>query len=184
MPEQRSVFVSVVAWVFIVFSSFGVLIMLLECLLFFFMPFDEIMAQDMRGGQPFSPDIFLTIMRGVLVFMLAVCLWSLASSIGLLLRKNWARINFIILMAIGIFMQVLGLLWSFAFLFIGFAAPEYAQNEDAASFMQAFMWVMFAVSLIFSIGFGVLYGWIIKKLVSPAIRAEFLPQNVVSDLVT
>lgn len=183
MQPIRSTFVSVVAWVFIVFSSFGVLIMLLESALFFVMPFDELMAQEAQTGQPFSPDIFINIMRGAILFMLVVCLWSLASSIGLLLRKNWGRINFIILMAIGIFFQVLGLLWSFVFLYIGFTIPEQMQNGVDASFMQTFMWVMFAFSLIFSIGFGVLYGWIIKKLVSPAIRAEFLPESAAAEFV-
>lgn len=177
MQPIRSTFVSVVAWVFIVFSSFGVLIMLLESLVFFLLPFDELMMQDVQAGQPFSPDLFMAIFRGVIVFMLALCIWALASSVGLLLRKNWGRINFIILMAIGIFMQVLGVLWSFAFLFIGFAVPEQAQNGIDTAFMKTFMWVMFAFSLILSIGFGVLYGWIIKKLVSPEIRAEFLPQD-------
>lgn len=174
---QRSTFVSVVAWVFIVFSGLGVFIMALETLLFFLMPFEELAKQSGQAGEPFSQDIFIGFMRGFVVFMLLVSFWSLASSIGLLLRKNWGRINFIILMVIGIIFQVLGVLWSFAFLFIGAFIPEQAQNGVDVSFMKTFMWVMFAFSLIISIGFGVLYGWIIKKLVSPEIRAEFVAQK-------
>ncbi|HET9679512.1 MAG TPA: hypothetical protein VFP95_02995, partial [Gammaproteobacteria bacterium] len=133
--RERSTFVSVIAWVFIVFSSLGAFFMAMEALIFFLLPFEELAAQSAQSSAQPMPTVVFSFMRGFIIFLVLVCLWSLASSIGLLLRKNWGRINFIIIMAIGVFFQILGVLWSFVFVFAGAFMPEQAANGVDVSFM-------------------------------------------------
>lgn len=176
--EQRSEFVTVVAWIFIVFSGLGVLITAGYLAVFWSMPFSQFMQQN----QQLTPGQLRTvtaIVSGFFRWSLAIALllqaWMLASSIGLLLRKNWARISFIVLMAIGLFWNGIGLIFGL-FAMVGMHAALHSATMPAGmppgfqGMMQAFMLVV----LIMDIAFLVLFGWIIKKLVSEDIRREFL----------
>ncbi len=176
--EQRSEFVTVVAWIFIVLSGFGVLIMIMETTMFWAIPFDEIIKQGaaLNKNQPqVSPVFFITLMRWFVVLIMLLQAWMLASSIGLLMRKNWARISFIVLLAIGLVWNGLGLIFGLlAMVGIHFVFNSGAMPTGMPPGFQGMMQVFMFMSLIIGIAFMVLFGWIIKKLVSDKIRREFL----------
>lgn len=175
----KSTFVSILSWVFIVLSGMGTLMMLLEVTMFFLLPFDELMQQQpAQPGMPFGPGLVLGLMRGFMVFMLALSLWMLASSIGLLLRKNWARISFIVLMVISVVFQLLGLVWAAVMGFAFHALPQsMPPGQPGADFFQTFAYVMVGVSVVFNLGLSALFIWIIYKLRSAPVRAEFIRQS-------
>ncbi len=171
--EQKSEFVTVVAWIFIIFSAIGLLVMAMEGAMFSMVPFDKIMAESaVRGGNPppISPAFFKAVFGWVILATLLFQVWVLVSSIGLLLRKNWARISFIVYL-------ILVLVWEGISVICGLLAmvgvhfiPATPELSMVAPFMQIFMGVFTLLTL----AFMVLFGWILKKLLSENIRREFL----------
>lgn len=173
---NRSSFVTVLAWIFIVLSGFATMISILQNIMVWTMFNQPEVANAMSTPPPGAPP-FLAFMAGyfqwIFLAFLLVTIATLVSSIGLLKRINWARLVFIGLMFLGIAWNLLGLFGQFAmktFMRGQFAAiPKTPDMPD----MQAFMIGMMVVSAIFAIGFSVLFGWIAKRLLSLEIRAEF-----------
>jgi hypothetical protein len=174
--QQRSEFVTVVAWIFIVLSGLSLLLMIMDAAIFWMMPFDQLMQQAaaLNPSQPQLPaGIMTTVFRWILAVILLLQGWMLASSIGLLLRKNWARISFIVLM-------VIGLVWNSLNLLVGLLAVvgiHMATKMETVPGMPpgfgGFMQVAMIFGLVFEIAILVLFGWILKKLISKNIREEF-----------
>lgn len=166
--ENRSTFVTVVGWLFIVFSGLG----LLEMFMFAFMPFDKLMMSmpQQKGMPAVAPALYSSVMHGMMLFGVAVTLWVLLSSIGLVMRKNWARISFIVIC-------VLGLIFSLLYLLVGLAGVAFMgagmanQTPEMAEFGRAMVRVM----IVFCTVFAALYGFIIYKLSTAKIKQEFLP---------
>lgn len=101
---------------------------------------------------------------------LIVSVLMLASSIGLLKRKNWARLLFVGLMILGIVWHLGGLvlqLTIFSFMQENFADVPGAPN------MKPFIIGIAIVSVVFAATFSGLFGWIAKRLLSSAVAAEF-----------
>ncbi len=169
--QERSTFVTVTGWIFIVLSAIGVL----QGLLFLFIPFDKMMAQaqlQAPAGRPApDPALMASIIHGVFFFMLVVQLWVLLSSIGLVLRKGWARISFIIICSIGAF-------FSSIYVLLGLLGSHMPMNQAAnappgmADFMHGLMTVMAVMGAIFA----VLFLFIIYKLNTAKVAEEFRPQ--------
>lgn len=166
--EQRSTFVTVVGWVFLVFSGIG----LLEGIMFTLLPFDKLTAAmpQQPGAPQVDPALMSHFMRGVGVFMTLVTLWVVLSCIGLIRRKNWARISFMVLMVISIGFCLLYLLFGV----LG-ALMMPAQIPNAQPGMAGFMRSMLVFMTILCGAFAALYGWILYKLNTERIRKEFEP---------
>lgn len=176
---SRSNFVTVLAWIFIALSGIGLFISLLQNVMInFYFPLEEI---QQRVHHPEAkeqiPPLFIFLARSIRQIFLAVLILTilmLTSSIGLLKRRNWARIVFIILMSIGI-------LWNIGAVFLQqFILPSFqklpAEAHDQMPQFEAMLNVMKIVTAMMAIGFSVLFGWIIKKLVSLEVREEFQSQ--------
>lgn len=169
----RSNFVTALAWIFIVLSGFAVFISLLQNIMIsLFFPAERMQAvmQDPQAQQ--MPPVFrlifgnfFLIVRAFLIAALAV----LAVSIGLLRRKNWARVAFIAMM-------VLGVLWNLGGVMLFFTSfPTFPRNtpaETAKNFEQMLSVMRFAMAAM-AIALSVLFGWIVRKLASDGVRAEF-----------
>jgi len=173
--QQRSAFITVVAWIFIVLSGLG----MLELGILLFVPLQSLMpsAQMHAGKVPQNPELFTAYLRGMLLMGFVLGTWVLVSSIGLLLRKNWARISYIIMM-------ILGIGWSSMYLLMGIFVIIMVQTvglqsnsalpPGAWAVASAFM----AILMIFGAVFVALYGWILVKLLSDSIRTEFQPPGL------
>src|SRR6476620_2610152 len=116
----RSTFVTVLAWIFIFLAGFATLVSILQnAMVNFMFPAGEMDAAFEQVGSSERLPGFVTFMlrnmRLVFVFFLLVCVASLASSIGLLLRRGWARIAFIAIMILGVAWNLAGVALSFAF---------------------------------------------------------------------
>jgi hypothetical protein len=90
---------------------------------------------------------------------------TLAASIGLLLRQAWARVVFIGVLGLGIAWNVLGAVLQFV-LMPTLPAPP-------AGDMGAMFVVMWVVTAVVAFGTAALFGWIIHRLCSSEIAAEF-----------
>jgi hypothetical protein len=169
MNNNRSTFVTVVAWIFIVGSGFATLMSLMQNIMIHVMFNKDKFSQlpdDMPAGASFMFEYFQLI---ILAFLL-ICILMLVSSIGLLKRKNWARLVFIFILSLGI-------LWSLASLILQAVffstMPEMSQSPEFQEF-KAMQSIMQWFTAIISIGFAILFGWIIMRLLSSAIKQEFL----------
>jgi hypothetical protein len=186
LPPRRSTFVTVVAWIFIGLTGFASLISLLQNMMLqmIFVPLMEQhhanFSQGMPPGMPVQVgwmfDHLIWFFRLIVLVLLSV----LTASIGLLLRKEWARKLFIGLMGLGILYQMIGVFfqwWFASTMFDHFPMPPNPKPDaqQMMQFMQSFMVVIRVFSAMMAIGMAFLFGWIIKKLTSAPIRREFTP---------
>src|SRR5690348_4897873 len=105
-PPAKSSFVTVVAWVFIVLAGFATFLSLLQNLTVTLMPQDMFNAplQDttLTRVMPGAPRLIFAHLRLLVAAMLILCLVTLTSAVGLLRRRNWARVLFIVLLGLGV----------------------------------------------------------------------------------
>jgi len=174
----RSTFVTVVGWIFVVLAGFSTLIALLQnvmvAVVFSRPEMQEATKHAKAQGVPWFASFMLDYFQLFFLAVLALSACCLAAAIGLLLRKNWARLLFVALMGIGIAWQAAGLIVTF-FMFSTFA-DTFAKAGSHGGVPPGFdlMWKIIAgMNVLFVIGFIVLFAWIIKRLVSPGIRREF-----------
>lgn len=179
IPAPRSTFVNVVAWVFLAFSGLGVLVGLLQNLMIHTVfpadVFEQIAAQQPEPGMP--PYVQWIFGHFKLVFALAL-LWSMVhfvAALGLLRRWGWARWLFIGLMAFGIVSSLGGLVLQASMMsgmYEQFSMLHDARPGEMPNLGPFFIGIG-VMSALMSMAFCALYGWIIKRLLSPAVAAEF-----------
>lgn len=152
--DGKSRFVTNVAWIFIIITGFTTLISILQNIVV-----NMVSPNNIKGtlNQPEAVKLFIFV-------VFAFSLTTLISSIGLLNRKNWARLVFITIL-------ILGIIWNLSSRFLPGVmmlkmSAEVAKQEGAQVF-QIF-------TAIIAIGMSVLFGWIAKKLVSKKIKQEFI----------
>ncbi|HEU4665741.1 MAG TPA: hypothetical protein VFS55_17060 [Dokdonella sp.] len=170
----RSTFVTVVAWIFIVLSGFGTFVCALQNIIVALLSSKPEFAEAMHAPVPAGTPPFAAFVFGhlhlFLLAMLLVTALTLASAIGLLLRRNWARLTFVGLMA-------LGMIWSIASVVLQWFMLAPMREQFGASHrapdMSAFVVAISALSAAFAIGFACFYGWIAKRLLSREIAMEF-----------
>src|SRR5690349_14229914 len=109
----RSGFVTAVAVVFMVLAGFGTVIALLQNIMIALVfPAEEMRAAMLEAekARP-MPSIARFIFGNFRLFFalfLLVCAATFISSIGLVMRKNWARLAFIALMVLGVVWNLAG----------------------------------------------------------------------------
>jgi hypothetical protein len=175
LPNQSnppSTFVTVLAWIFIVFSAFGLVGLLMQGVMFFFMFQSDFFTSD------FSNDA-MDGLRWFGVFWGFLAIWitsQLVVSIGLLKRKNWARILFIIGMVLLIAYSVLCACILFAF--PGFIGQEMWNDPEFQDATGQKIFSTFRIAMVvFSLAFTVLWSWILTRLMSAKIKQEFVPDR-------
>lgn len=170
---RRSTFVYDLAKIFIILAGLCVFVGIFQVSMFPKMSLEVVRDAHREVGlwsplSAFPFDNLRPLVFANLVMMTAI----LIAAIGLLKRKNWARIAFIWIMALGILFCWGSL--AFPFVFPSFFPPlpentpadvQYRFDHTRNSMTAA--WAVMAV------GLTVLFGWIIKKLVSRDIKAEF-----------
>jgi len=180
----RSSFVTVVAWIFIVFSGFATLIGALQNLMIRSMPFDQLnsVLQDSTAAQlPAPARVMFSHFQLIFLASFLLSLLTLISSIGLLRRRNWARLTFMGLLICGIIYMIGGLfvqqsfMSSFEASFRAAAPQDSVFRANSQQFASMFA-AMRVFMIVFSLGIAALFGWIVARLSSARVRAEFAPR--------
>ena len=170
----RSTFVTVVAWIFIVLSGFMTAISILQNIMIqtvFNRPEMEraLHSQPPPGTPPFATFMSAHFQLFFFAFLI-VSVATLVSSIGLLNRKNWARLVFVGLL-------VLGIVWNLGGMVLQFATFSSMQDSFVSQpgfpDMKPFFIAIVVVSVLFAVVVSGLFGWVVKRLLSPAVAAEF-----------
>jgi hypothetical protein len=168
----RSIFVTVTAWVFIVLGALASVSALLQNALV------ASLAPAAGAHLPALP-LFTSLLLGYLPWVvgtgLVMSLATLASAIGLLLRLDWARRAFIGLLAVAIVANLLGLWLQHEVVQSVVAntlsgAPLPAQ---AIGVFGGFVTAARVMAVLVTLGACSMLAWIIRRLMSPAVRQEF-----------
>ena len=169
--DSAATFVTVLGWIFICFTALGVVTTLMQNIMVTFVfpdltkqvPSDSAVAE---GG--------LIVFRIFAAFMFILSAFSLYASWSFLQRRSWARRAFVVFLALGV-------AWA-AFVFLGFGVGVGvfdmfsrfpSSSTDAPPNVAGVFRVMGITFGLFAAGLGVLLVWLIKRLRSPEVRAEF-----------
>lgn len=176
----RSAFVTVVAWIFIALDGMGLFISLLQNIVVnTVFSFDRLHEAEMQAQSKMHvPPFFFWIFGHIRLFLGIFLIWTLikfVSAIGLLRRQNWARLVFIGFLALGIAWNIAAIVLQQFFVSSMLTAMPPPPNapKNFNEVMQGMLIGIRVFSAIFAIGFSVLLAWMIKKLLSPVIVAEF-----------
>jgi len=176
--ERRSGFVTALAWIFIVLAGFSTFISVLQNIMLTVMFSTEEFGALTREAQNVQemPAVFRFMFANFRFFFLGFLIVSattLVSAIGLLKRKNWARLIFVGIMTVGIVWNLSSLAMPFVMSSVMSGMPTAAPSDIHDNFML--MWnIMMIVSIVICLAFAALFAWIIKRLVSQDIKSEFL----------
>ena len=172
---KLSGFITGLAWSFIVLAGFSVLIAILQYVMLSLLPMDEIFTA-MKAEQGVPPVLYFLFehFRAIAAVIFIFSVVAIVASVGLLMRRNWARLLFLAMMIVIIVSHLGGLLMPF---YISTWLPSVPQDMPAE--FGNFFDMMMKVSMVFgalvtliTIGFC---AWVMKRLMSEEIRKEFLP---------
>jgi hypothetical protein len=179
-PVRRSTFVTVLAWLGIVWFGFCTLMVGAES--FLFKPLFErgFMGQMTAGPGTtlLSPEALETsgqFMQVMFLVFTAVMALGVVTSIGLLHRRNWARILTIVYLVLNGAFALLGVAsgWIMGSIPMTSPPPEFPSGAQ----WDAMMGVMRTLLIVMGIVAALICGWLIYKLVSKPVQAEFIPDG-------
>jgi len=172
--KQRSSFINVFAWISIVFSGFGILIGIMQNVMMQSMMKDANFEQALNQIENLPPLMKLMFENFELLAMvsLLITIVLFIASIGLLKRKNWARLFFIVFLIVGIIWTVVGGVMQFSFMDSMMTASTSSQNlpSDFQN-MQNTMKIIMGIMIVAIVG---LHAYLIKRLSSDEIKKEFV----------
>ena len=168
MNEERSTFVTVVAWLFIVGAGFSTLISLMQNVMFHVMFKREEFSQATQN-MPASAAFMFENMQVFVFLFLFICIGMLVSSIGLLKRKNWARLIFIAGLSFGVIWSIGGIVFQMFFFSSIQEIPHSAQSEEFEIMQSIIQWF----TATFSIVIAGVFIWIIRRLLTDTVKREF-----------
>ena len=179
-PPLRSRFVTVLAWLSIGLAGFATLIAVLQNLMlqWLFLPAMRMQAMPppLPPGLPAPTAWLFGHMAWLFRAFLLVAASTLLAAIGLLRRHGWARRLFLGLLGLAIAYQLFGLVWSWWFMgsmdrFMRAAGMP----AEMGAFMHGFLLVAQVFGTLLGLALCVLFGWLIRRLCSASVRAEFRP---------
>jgi hypothetical protein len=172
---QRANFVTILAWLMIAGSACFCLISLMQnVMIHTVIPIDELLPVMEQQQLPALYRFFFTHIKELVFAMLLFSIFTLIASIALLKRKNWARLVFIVLFALAILGNIAGVFLQQTMMSTVLNPSFSSDVEGVVSSVQTFALIANGV---FALAFSALYGWLIYKLISPSVRAEFYPNQ-------
>lgn len=182
--RPSSSFVTVLAWISIALALLGLLYGLMQTVMGLVLPADFYlrMLNPYGGEPPRLPPLMHwiytnTLLMGVLMLVLsAIFLWV---SWAVLKRREWGRKGFIAVL-------VLGTLWQFACIFalpqfiegmLAVQAGALPQGQTMPPELEGFMTAAMLMGGAVAVVFAALHLWIVWKLCTPEVRAEFHPHK-------
>lgn len=168
----RSLFVTATAWVFIVLAALTSISALVQ---------NAAVASLMPGLQvatarlPLLTGLLIGYLPWVVGIGLVMSLATLASAIGLLMRLDWARRSFIVLLVVAIFANLLGL-WlqqEVVQSVVSNTLNSVAIPQQAMGVFGGFVTAARVMAVLMTLVGCALLGWIIRRLMSATVRQEF-----------
>ena len=169
-----SVFVTVTAWVFIVLGALASVSTLVQSAFV-----ASLAPAGAHGAHLPALPLMTSLLMGYLPWVVGagfvLSLATLASALGLLLRLDWARRVFIGLLVVAIVANLLGL-WLQHEVVQSVVANTLSGAPlppQAAGVFGGFVTAARVMAMLVTLGACGMFGWIIRRLMSPAVRQEF-----------
>lgn len=167
----RSIFVTATAWAFILLGVVASLSALVQ----------NAMLASLLPALSSSPaasgvvGLMINYTPWVVGTGLVMSLATLASAIGLLLRLDWARRTFIVLLAVAIVANLLGLWLQQEMMqsVVSRTLGSVALPPQALGVFGGFVTAARVMAVVVTLGACGLLGWIIRRLMSAGVRQEF-----------
>jgi len=172
--KKRSSFVNLFAWISIVFSGFGILIGIMQNVMIQTMMKDANFEQAIGQNENLPPLMKLMFENFELLVMgtLLLTIVLFITSIGLLKRKNWARLFFIVFLIVGIIWTVVVGVMQFSVMDSMMTTNTLPQDlPPEFQNMQNTMKIVMGVMMVAIVG---LHAYLIKRLHSDEIKQEFV----------
>jgi type II secretory pathway component PulF len=173
-------FVDVLGKISLLLGVLGVLYALAQWAVLMLLPDDFMQRAFATAGEQLPP--LPSMLRWLLdhldamawIALLSALLFLLASW-GVLKRNNTARLGFIALMVLGTLMNFasIALLMQMVAWMDQLGTHLQEQGQGMAGQMQASNAISMGMGVASALAFAALHGWIIYKLCTPAVRAEF-----------
>ena len=168
----RSLFVTATAWVFIILALLTSVSALVQ---------NAAVASLMPGMQvaterlPLLTGLLIGYLPWVVGTGLVMSLATLASAIGLLLRLDWARRSFIVLLAVAICANLLGLWLQHEVVqsVVSNTLSHTAIPQQALGVFGGFVTAARVMAVLMTLVGCAFLGWIIRRLMSATVRQEF-----------
>ena len=168
----RSLFVTAIAWVFIVLAVLTSMSALVQnAAVASLMPGVQIATERM----PLLTGLLIGYLPWVVGTGLVMSLATLASAIGLLMRLDWARRSFIGLLVVAIFANLLGL-WlqqEVVQSVVSSTLSSAAISQQAMGVFGGFVTAARVMAVLMTLVGCAVLGGIIGRLMSPSVRQEF-----------
>jgi len=168
--RKKSNFIDVMGWGSLVMSGLSLLTSIPQMMVTNALTGDAGLDLSMISGMENMPPVVGTIFENMLAVTMISIIFNLLvfiSSIALLKRKEWARLFFIVMMVIGLLWMIYGI-WTMVPMIESISQMDIG-IEDTQSIVDG---VMIMVGLISILMLG-LYWYVIKKMMSDDIKAEF-----------
>ncbi|MBB6184866.1 hypothetical protein [Oleiagrimonas soli] len=173
-PPARSTFVTIVAWTFIGLAGFATFMMLVQSVVsvsvFKTQAFEHLL-RTMPRPSPVSQFMFAHY-TGFALLGLTLASATLIAAIGLLKRRAWARRLFMVMLGIGVAWQLAAIVlqhYTMASMQTQFDAMPNMPD------MHAFVTVIYVFTILQGLAIAGVFAWILVRLRSARIRAEFAP---------
>jgi hypothetical protein len=166
----RSTLVTVVGWIFLIFSGFGLFGSIMQNLMInLVFPLDEMRAA-IPPEAPAAVAWMIDHIQLVFFVPLLACTAVVASSIGLIRRREWGRRSFVAVLALAALWCLVSVGLQMA-MGVHMAVPPEA-GEMGQRFQAIFNAIQFVGAMI-GIGMSALFGWLALQLCSWPIKREF-----------
>jgi hypothetical protein len=163
----RSLFVTATAWAFILLGVMASLSALVQ----------NAMFVSLLPAAPTTGVIglLMSYLPWVMGTGLVISLATLASAVGLLMRLDWARRSFIVLLAVAIVANLLGLWLQQEMMqsVVSSTLVNTALPPQALGVFGGFVTAARVMAVVVTLGACALLGWIIRRLMSAGVRQEF-----------
>ncbi len=166
----RSLFVTITAWVFIVFGALACISAVVQNA-----STGSMLASHPMQSLPLITGFLVGYLPWVMGAGMVVSLAMFGAAIGLLMRLNWARRAFIGLLVLAIVANLAGLWLQHEVVqsLVSSTLRGSALPPQAADVFGGFVTASRVMGAVVTLAGCALLGWVIRRLMSPMIRQEF-----------
>jgi hypothetical protein len=180
--KEKSTFVDVVSWVFIVISGFWTFLVFIQNIVVQVafpqkQVADAMQNADQATQMPSLVRFLISNLDFVLFGILVLAFAFFCSSVGLLRRRNWARVVFIVFLVFGL----VGILVGVVIQLVMFASFSRISGGEIPADVRNLALLTRGASVVVASVISCLFGFIIKKLCSKEIRQEFVSGRIAAD---
>jgi hypothetical protein len=172
---SRSLFVTLVGWIFIVIAAAGSASALLQgagaALSHVELPWQPADSQSL----PLISGFLRGHLHWVMGTGLLLAVVALAGAIGLLLRLEWARRTVLVVLGVGIAANLMGLWLQHEVIqaVVHTSLSQASLPSSLADVFGGFVTASRVMAVVMTLGICALCGWVMRRLMSDSVRQEF-----------